>query len=119
MKLLVTAESPPEEKPPIIRFASASITTETMSLPKIPKAHIDAAAFAIDAAAEADSSSNPQSSALSGSPSGIATGRHDGAGDALLAGADDKIFRVDRAELRECAELVIDRQKLATLRHKW
>jgi hypothetical protein len=42
----------------------------------------------------------------------------DDAADALLAGADDKIFRVDRAELRECAELVTDRQELAALRHK-
>jgi hypothetical protein len=42
----------------------------------------------------------------------------DEAGDALLAGADDKIFRVDRAEARECAELVTDRQELAALRHK-
>ena len=36
----------------------------------------------------------------------------------LVAGADDKIFRVDRAELRECAELVTDRKELAALRHK-
>jgi hypothetical protein len=42
----------------------------------------------------------------------------DDAADALLAGADDKIFRVDRAELRECAELVTDRQELAALCHK-
>jgi hypothetical protein len=42
----------------------------------------------------------------------------DDAGDALLAGADDKIFRVDRADLRECAELVTDRKELAAIRHK-
>ena len=42
----------------------------------------------------------------------------DEAADALLAGADDKIFRVDRADVRECAELVTDRQELAALRHK-
>ncbi len=42
----------------------------------------------------------------------------DDASDALLAGADDKIFRVDRADLRECAELVTDRKELAALRHK-
>jgi hypothetical protein len=36
----------------------------------------------------------------------------------LLAGADDKIFRVDRADLRECAELVTDRKELAALRSK-
>jgi hypothetical protein len=40
------------------------------------------------------------------------------AGDALLTGVDDKIFRVDRADLRECAELVTDRKELAALRHK-
>jgi intracellular sulfur oxidation DsrE/DsrF family protein len=37
----------------------------------------------------------------------------DEAGDALLAGADNKIFRLDRTEARECAELVTDRQELA------
>ena len=42
----------------------------------------------------------------------------DDAADALLAGADDKIFRLDRAEPRECAELVTDRKELAALRHK-
>ena len=42
----------------------------------------------------------------------------DEAADALLAGADDNIFRVDRADVRECAELVTDRQELAALRHK-
>ncbi|MDE5456537.1 hypothetical protein GWE18_27665 [Bradyrhizobium sp. CSA112] len=36
----------------------------------------------------------------------------------LVAGADDKIFRVDRADLRECAELVTDRRELAALRRK-
>jgi hypothetical protein len=38
-------------------------------------------------------------------------------GDAQL-GADDKMFRVDRADLRECAELVTDRKELAALRQK-
>ncbi|GKQ54711.1 hypothetical protein [Bradyrhizobium sp. Ce-3] len=42
----------------------------------------------------------------------------DDAGEALLAGADDKIFRLDRADSRECAELVTDRKELAALRHK-
>jgi len=41
----------------------------------------------------------------------------DDAADALL-GADDKIFRLDRAEANECAELVTDRKELAALRHK-
>ena len=42
----------------------------------------------------------------------------DDASNDLVAGADDKIFRVDRAELRECAELVTDRKELAALRRK-
>ncbi len=40
------------------------------------------------------------------------------AGDALLAGADDKIFRLDRADTRDCAALVTDRKELAAIRHK-
>ena len=42
----------------------------------------------------------------------------DDASDDLVAGADDKIFRVDRAHLSECAELVTDRKELAALRRK-
>ncbi|OCK60757.1 hypothetical protein [Bradyrhizobium sp. LMTR 3] len=42
----------------------------------------------------------------------------DDASNDLIAGADDKIFRVDRADLRECAELVTDRKELAALRRK-
>ncbi|MFB9266408.1 hypothetical protein ACFFWD_25170 [Bradyrhizobium erythrophlei] len=42
----------------------------------------------------------------------------DEASDALFAGADDRIFRVDRADASECAELVTDRKELAALRHK-
>jgi hypothetical protein len=34
----------------------------------------------------------------------------------LVAGADDKVFRLDRADLSECAELVTDRGELAALR---
>jgi len=37
---------------------------------------------------------------------------------ALQAGADDKIFRLDRAKPEECASLVADRKELAALRHK-
>jgi hypothetical protein len=36
----------------------------------------------------------------------------------LVAGADDKMFRLDRAELRECASLITDRKELAALRRK-
>ena len=42
----------------------------------------------------------------------------DDASNDLVAGADDKIFRVDRADLHECSELVTDRNELAALRHK-
>jgi hypothetical protein len=42
----------------------------------------------------------------------------DDASEELLAGADDKVFRVDRADVGECAELVTDRKELAALRHK-
>ena len=42
----------------------------------------------------------------------------DDAEDALVAGADDKIFRLDRADNRECASLVTDRKELAALRRK-
>lgn len=35
----------------------------------------------------------------------------------LGSGADDKKFRLDRTELRDCAELVTDRKELAALRH--
>lgn len=40
----------------------------------------------------------------------------DDAGDDLVAGTDDRIFRVERADLHECSELVTDRKELAALR---
>jgi hypothetical protein len=36
----------------------------------------------------------------------------------LVAGADDKIFRLDRAGLEECRSLVTDRKELAAMRRK-
>jgi hypothetical protein len=42
----------------------------------------------------------------------------DDARDSLVGGADDKIFRLDRADTRECASLVTDRKELAAIRHK-
>jgi hypothetical protein len=36
----------------------------------------------------------------------------------LVAGADDKMFRLDRTDDRDCASLVTDRKELAALRHK-
>ena len=40
------------------------------------------------------------------------------AATALNAGADDKIFRLDRVKPDECASLITDRKELAALRHK-
>jgi hypothetical protein len=37
-------------------------------------------------------------------------------GDDLVAGADDKSFRLDRANVRECASLANDRKELAALK---
>jgi hypothetical protein len=42
----------------------------------------------------------------------------DEAEQSLVAGADDKIFRLDRTDNSECASLVTDRKELAALRHK-
>ena len=42
----------------------------------------------------------------------------DDAEESLVAGADDKIFRLDRTDTGECASLVTDRKELATLRQK-
>jgi hypothetical protein len=42
----------------------------------------------------------------------------DEAEDSLVAGADDKIFRLDRTDTGECASLVTDRKELAAIRHK-
>jgi hypothetical protein len=38
--------------------------------------------------------------------------------DSLVAGADDKMFRLDRADASECASLLTDRKELAALRHR-
>ncbi|WP_291608113.1 hypothetical protein [Bradyrhizobium sp.] len=42
----------------------------------------------------------------------------DEAEHALVAGADDKIFRLDRTDTRDCASLVTDRKELAAIRRK-
>ncbi|MBI5317975.1 hypothetical protein [Bradyrhizobium sp.] len=42
----------------------------------------------------------------------------DEAEHSLVAGADDKMFRLDRTDTRECASLVTDRQELAAIRRK-
>ena len=38
--------------------------------------------------------------------------------DELVGGADDKVFRLDRADIRECASLVTDRKELVAIRSK-
>jgi hypothetical protein len=40
------------------------------------------------------------------------------AATALNAGADDKVFRLDRTKLDDCTPLVADRKELAAMRHK-
>jgi hypothetical protein len=40
------------------------------------------------------------------------------AAGALQGGDDDKVFRLDRTSLSECAPLVADRKELAAMRHK-
>jgi hypothetical protein len=42
----------------------------------------------------------------------------DARSQSLLGGADDRLFRLDRARLDDCKSLVTDREELATLRHK-
>lgn len=37
-------------------------------------------------------------------------------GSELVAGSDDKAFRLDRVDLRECTSLVTDRKELAALK---
>lgn len=40
----------------------------------------------------------------------------DDEGSELVAGSDDKMFRLDRVDLRECTSLVTDRKELAALK---
>jgi hypothetical protein len=40
------------------------------------------------------------------------------AGHSLQGGADDRVFRVDRTNLSDCAALANDRKELAAMRHK-
>lgn len=42
----------------------------------------------------------------------------DDAEEALVAGTDDSIFRLDRTKASECASLLTDRKELAAIRHK-
>jgi len=42
----------------------------------------------------------------------------DGAATELKAGADDKVFHLDRVNVNECASLATNRKELAAMRHK-
>jgi hypothetical protein len=42
----------------------------------------------------------------------------DGDTESLQGGADDKVFRVDRVDNKECAELLSNREELASLQQK-
>jgi hypothetical protein len=44
--------------------------------------------------------------------------RNDDMSESLVAGDDDKAFRLDRANLRDCMSLVTDRKELAAIRRK-
>ncbi len=110
------AVSPPA---PAISTPAAIATTLSPRMPARTSASI-AASIARAAASTwpCRKTTRPRSSGLSTSWSGIANKPDDEARDALSAGADDKVFRVDRTETSDCAELVTDRKELAAIRHK-
>ena len=132
MKLLVTAENPPEEKTTNYsfrlgvqyrhrpgKFDSSGYCNHVVAEDKGNEIRygcgVDCEGGGIDVAMKDDKSAIIRLERI------VVWERNkpdDEASDALLAGADDKIFRVDRADLRECAELVTDRKELAALRHK-
>jgi hypothetical protein len=132
MKLLVTAENPPEEK---ITNYSFRIGVKYRHRP----GNFDSAGYCNHVVAEDRGGEIRFGCGVDCDGGGIAIAMKDGksavielerirmwdrnkpdddADNDLVAGADDKIFRVDRAELRECAELVTDRKELAALRTK-
>jgi hypothetical protein len=132
MKLLVTAENPPEEK---ITNYSFRIGVKYRHRP----GNFDSSGFCSHVLTEdngheirfgcgVDCEGGGINVAMKDDKSALIRLEHiriwernkpdDDASNDLVAGADDKIFRVDRAELRECAELVTDRKELAALRHK-
>ena len=132
MKLLVTAENPPEEKTTNYsfrlgvqyrhrpgKFDSSGYCNHVVAEDKGNEIRygcgVDCEGGGIDVAMKDDKSAIVRLERI------VVWERNkpdDEASDALLAGADDKIFRVDRADLRECAELVTDRKELAAIRHK-
>ena len=42
----------------------------------------------------------------------------DGDAEALESGVDDKVFRLDRIDIRECAELMTERKEVASLQQE-
>ena len=132
MKLLVTAENPPEEKITNYSFRigvkyrhrpgnfdSSGYCNHVVAEDKGNEIRfgcgIDCDGGGIDVAMKDDKSAIIQLERIRiwdrNKPD-------DDSSNDLVAGADDKIFRVDRTDLRECAELVTDRKELAALRHK-
>jgi hypothetical protein len=43
---------------------------------------------------------------------------HEDSSLALKAGADDRVFRIDRTNINDCAALAMNRKELAAMRHK-
>ena len=132
MKLLVTAENPPEEKITNYSFRigvkyrhrpgnfdSSGFCSHVVAEDNGHEVHfgcgVDCDGGGIDVAMKDDKSAIIQ---LERVRIWDRNKPDDDASNDLVAGADDKAFRVDRAELRECAELVTDRKELAALRHK-
>ena len=132
MKLLVTAETPPEEKMTYsfrlglkYRHRSGDFDSSGSCNHSVPedRGHeihlgcgVDCDGGGIDVAMSKDDKSAMvrvervriwQNSKPDEEPS-----------DALVGGADDKVFRLDRADIRECASLVTDRNELAEIRRK-
>jgi hypothetical protein len=131
MKLLVTAENPPEEKTTNYsfrigvqyrhrpgKFDSSGYCNHVVAEDKgneIRYCGVDCDGGGIDVAMKDDKSAIIRLERI------VVWDRNkpddEEARDALLADADDKIFQVRRADLRECAELVTDREELAALGH--
>jgi hypothetical protein len=131
MKLLVTAENPPEEKTTNYsfrigvqyrhrpgKFDSSGFCNHVVAKDKGNEIHygcgVDCDGGGIDVAMKDDKSAIIRLERIMLWPRNTPDDdSHD-----LAAGTDDKIFRVDRADLRECAELVTDRREIAALGHR-
>jgi hypothetical protein len=133
MKLLVTAENPPEEKMsnysfrPGVKYRHRSSNFDSSGYCNHVIAEDAGNEIRVGGGVDCEGGginvalSKADKSAIIRLERIIVWNRNkpdDEAGDALLDGADDKISRVDRADVRDSAELVTDRQELAALRHK-